>query len=99
MLRGSRRRLPWMPIAPAVLLRECQGVSAPAGPDRAAGAPRGYRPLRRRLADVDQPRHAELVGAHAELIAPGLLLHRHRDGPAVGQPVPVAAQDVGVVAA
>jgi hypothetical protein len=27
------------------------------------------------LADIDHPRHAELVNAHAELVAPDLLLH------------------------
>src|SRR6266566_5344869 len=50
------------------------------------------------LADVDQPRDAELVDAHAELIAPGLLLQRHRGRPAGGQLRPVVAQGVVVVA-
>jgi hypothetical protein len=35
-----------------------------------------------RLADVDEPGDAELVDDNAELIAPGLLLHRHRGVPA-----------------
>jgi hypothetical protein len=53
----------------------------------------------RRRADVDHPGHAELVDAHAELVAPDLLLQRHRDGPARGQLFPVAVQEVRVVAA
>src|SRR5262249_9772044 len=57
------------------------------------------RPLCLRLADVDEPGDAELVDDHAELVAPGLLLHRHRGVPAGGQLLPVAAQDVPIVAA
>ena len=40
------------------------------------------------VADVDQPRDAEAVGEHAELVAPHLLLERHRDGarPRTGPP-------------
>src|SRR5215471_9628435 len=52
-----------------------------------------------RLADVDEPGDAKLVDDNAELIAPGLLLHRHRSVPAGGQLLPVAAQDIPVVAA
>src|SRR5579859_1085932 len=52
-----------------------------------------------RLADVDEPGDAELVDDDAELVAPGLLLHRHGGGPAGGQLLPVAPQDVPVVAA
>src|SRR5215472_18453467 len=47
-----------------------------------------------RLADVDQPGDAKLVDGNAELIAPGLLLHRHRGVSAGGQLLPVAAQGV-----
>src|SRR5215472_5442677 len=64
-------------------------------PQRAAAAGRAGR-LRLRLGDVDQPGHAELVGDHAELITPGLLLQRHGDGSASGQLLPVAAQGVAV---
>src|SRR6185369_4050927 len=39
------------------------------------------------------------VRAHAELVAPHLLLQRHADRPAGGQLLPVAAQLVAVVAA
>src|ERR687887_961054 len=52
-----------------------------------------------RLADVDHPRDAEPVHAHAELVAPRLLLQGHRHGAAVRQLLPVAAQLVGVVPA
>src|SRR5215470_9795613 len=52
-----------------------------------------------RLADVDEPGDAKLVDDNAELVPPGLLLHRHRGVPAGGQLLPVAAQDVPVVAA
>src|SRR5690242_12252291 len=52
-----------------------------------------------RLADVDEPGDAELVDDNAELVAPGLLLHRHRGVPAGGQLLPVAAQADPVVAA
>src|SRR5271165_5035237 len=48
--------------------------------------------LRLRLRDVDQPGDAEPVREHAELVAPDLLLQRHRHGPAVGELLPVAAQ-------
>ncbi len=50
-------------------------------------------------ADVDHPRDAELVDDHAELVAPRLLLERHRDRAAVGERLPVATQLVVVVAA
>src|SRR5690349_21015375 len=56
-------------------------------------------PLCLRLADVDEPGDAKLVDDNAELVAPGLLLHRHRGVPAGGQLLPVAAQGVPVVAA
>ena len=49
-------------------------------------------------ADVDHPRHPEPVGEHAELVTPHLLLQRHRDGAALGQPVPVVAQRLVVTA-
>src|SRR5262249_31044557 len=48
-------------------------------------------PLCLRLADVDEPGDAKLVHDNTELVAPGLLLHRHRGVPADGQLVPVAA--------
>src|SRR5579859_8131039 len=57
-----------------------QGPVAPAG-------------LRLRRGDVDQPGGAELVDAHAELVAPDLLLQRHRGGAAGGQLLPVSVQD------
>src|SRR4051794_25376518 len=44
------------------------------------------------LTDVDQPADAEPVHARAEHVAPHLLLQRDRDGTAVGELVPVAAQ-------
>ena len=50
-----------------------------------------------RLGDVDQPGDAELVDAHAELVAPDLLGQGHRDGAADGELLEVLAQD-GVVA-
>ena len=52
-----------------------------------------------RLADVDHPGDAELVVAHAELVAPHLLLERHGHRAAGGELGPVAAQLVAVVAA
>src|SRR5215216_4227720 len=52
-----------------------------------------------RLGDVDHPGDAEPVDAHAELVAPHLLLQGHGHVAALGQLVPVAAQGVGVVAA
>src|SRR3954471_13825191 len=51
------------------------------------------------LADVDHPRNAELVDAHAELVTPHLLLQRNGDGAASRQLVPVAVQSGCVVAA
>src|SRR5215212_9352263 len=51
------------------------------------------------LGDVDHPGDAEPVDAHAELVAPHLLLQRHGHTAALGQLLPVAAQGVGVVAA
>src|SRR5271166_840051 len=54
--------------------------------------------LRLRRGDVDQPWDAELVGAHAELVTPGLLLQRHGDGAAGGQLLPVVVQGVVVAA-
>src|SRR6266487_1312911 len=54
---------------------------------------------RARAGDVDQPANAELVGAHAEGVAPWGLGERHRDGAACGQLPPVAAQLSIVVAA
>src|SRR5919106_40050 len=51
-----------------------------------------------RLADVDHPRDAEAVVAHAELIAPDLCLQRDRHGASVAQLLPVAAQLFGIVA-
>src|SRR5688500_16895358 len=50
------------------------------------------------LPDVDHPRDAESVLAHAELVAPHLLLEGNRHAAAVGQLLEVAAQLVGVVA-
>src|SRR5215831_17428467 len=46
--------------------------------------------------DVDQPGDAELVGDHAELVAPGLLLHRHGDVATVRQLFPVTAQPIRI---
>src|SRR5689334_5002526 len=65
--------------------------------------PRRARPgwagrLRLWLGDVDQPGDAELVDAHAELVAPDLLLQRHLGDSARGQLLEVAAQHVAVVA-
>src|SRR6266567_1178884 len=57
------------------------------------------RRLGLRLGDVDQPGDAELVDAHAELVAPGLLGQRHGGGSAGGQRLPVALQGVAVVTA
>src|SRR5690349_21908785 len=54
--------------------------------------------LRLRLGDVDQPGDAELVGAHAELVAPDLLLQRHLGDSARGELLEVAAQRIAVVA-
>src|SRR5258706_10848101 len=48
---------------------------------------------------IYHPRHAEPVDAHAELVAPGLLLHRHRGRAAGGQLFPVPAQRIGIVTA
>src|SRR4029077_17292380 len=53
--------------------------------------------LRLRLGDVDQPGNAELVDAHAELVAPDLLLQRHFGDSARGELLEVAAQRVAVV--
>ena len=53
----------------------------------------------RRRRDVHHPADAEPVHAHAELVAPHLLLQRHRHGATVGQLLPVAAQRVPVVTA
>jgi hypothetical protein len=58
----------------------------PAGPPIPAGIPAAARPRpappsRLRLADVHEPSDAELVGAHAELVAPHLLLQRDHDLP------------------
>src|SRR6266700_7020011 len=58
----------------------------------------GLGPLHLRLGDVGQPGDAELVDAHAELVAPDLLLQRHGDGSADRQLLEVAAQGVTVVA-
>src|SRR5438093_2653213 len=63
---------------------------------RAAEARAGR--LRLRLRDVDQPGDAELVDAHAELVAPDLLLQRHGGDAARGELLEVAAQGVAVVA-
>src|SRR5215208_1471353 len=52
-----------------------------------------------RLADVDHPLDAELIGALAEQITPHLLLKRQCDRAALGQLVPVAAQLLLVVTA
>src|SRR5215218_9982346 len=52
-----------------------------------------------RLADVDHPLDAELVGALAEQITPHLLLERQRDCAALGKLVPVATQLLLVVTA
>jgi hypothetical protein len=41
--------------------------------------------------DVYHPRHTELVGAHAEQVAPHLLLKGHCHGATIGKLVPVAA--------
>src|SRR5512139_3252486 len=49
--------------------------------------------------DVDHPGDAEPVGAHAELVAPHLLLQRHRHAAALGELAPPGAQLVGVVTA
>src|SRR3712207_3686704 len=43
-------------------------------------------------ADVHHPGHAELVDAHAELVAPHLLLERHRHGAVRGELLPVPTQ-------
>ena len=51
------------------------------------------------LGDVHHPRKPELVGAHAERVAPHLLFEGHLNVPAGRQLVPVAAESVGVVAA
>jgi hypothetical protein len=55
------------------------------------------RRLDLRLADVHQPGDAEVVHALAELVAPDLLLQRHRDRAAGRQLLPVPAQPVPVV--
>ena len=52
--------------------------------------PNGLAP-RLLVPDVDQPGDPELVGDHAELVAPGLLLHRHGDVATVRQLFPVTA--------
>jgi hypothetical protein len=39
--------------------------------------------------DVDHPRGAELVGEHAETVAPGGLVERIDDGAAIGELVPI----------
>ena len=44
-----------------------------------------------RLDDVDHPGHTELVGAHAEEVAPHLLLEWLGHGATLGELVPVAA--------
>src|SRR6185295_2038893 len=49
--------------------------------------------------DVYHPGDPELVDAHAELVAPHLLLEWNRDGAAIGELRPVAAQLVDVVTA
>src|SRR6185312_6902667 len=54
--------------------------------------------LRLRLGDVDEPGDAELVDAHAELVAPDLLLQRHLGDSARGELLEVAAQHVAIVA-
>src|SRR6185437_11005696 len=49
------------------------------------------------LRDVHHPVDAELVSAHAEFVAPHLLLQRHGDRPGPGQLLPVAVQGIAVV--
>src|SRR5271169_6983207 len=88
------------PIRVAVGAIHAPGLTSGSRPSKANSAIRlsCTQRLRLRLGDVDQPGHAELVGAHAELVAPDLLLQRHRGGPAGGQLVPVAVQGVVVAA-
>src|SRR5215469_10940214 len=50
------------------------------------------------LREVHHPRDPEAVDAHTKLVAPGLLLHRHRDRPTGRELVEVAAE-CSVVAA
>ncbi len=71
--------------------RGARGVVPPSQQSPARG-------LRLRLGDVDQPGDAELVDAHAELVAPDLLLQRHLGDSARGELLEVAAQRVAVVA-
>src|SRR5262245_29184532 len=49
------------------------------------------------LTDVHHPSDPELIQDHAELVAPGLLLQRHRYRAFAGQLVPVAVKFAGVI--
>src|SRR5215203_5283419 len=71
--------------------RERSGISDPAALGQGRSA--------LRLADVDHPLDAELIGALTEQITPHLLLERQRDRAALGKLVPVAAQLLLVVTA
>src|SRR6185312_6398867 len=74
-----------------------------AAPRSVRGAPWGRRPgdrSGRRLAgDIHHPLDAELVGAHAEGVAPGRLLQRFGNVGTIDQLVPITAQFGLVVAA
>src|SRR3712207_3186928 len=77
-----------------------------AEPAQAAHAPARADPVTEELSalgllarDVHHPGNAELVGAHAELVAPHLLLQRHGDRARLGELLPVLLQVGRVVSA
>src|SRR5680860_186883 len=87
-----------MPSGYAPAHRPCgtDALGSPGDTGARAGrlGPRGRRTCAGsglRLADADHPADAEPVHAHAELVAPQLLLQGRRHGAAVGQLAPVTA--------
>src|SRR5580704_8999895 len=88
------------PTRVAVGAIQAPGLTCGSRPSKAnSGTRPSCQRLHLRLRDVDQPGDAELVGAHAELVAPHLLLQRHGGGSGGGQLLPVAVQEVAVIAA
>ena len=103
--RRRRRRQRRGGPGPPVRACRAQGGQRPCGAcwpslhSRRARRTGSGRRMRLRLRDVDHLRDAEAIRAHAELVAPHLLLQRHGHRAAVDQLVPVAPQLGRVVAA
>src|SRR5690242_21635632 len=79
---GSRQQLPNSPPGYALMLAASSIRQAPDPTDGSA----------LRLTDVHHPGRAEAVGAHAELVAPHLLLQGHCHRSAIRQLLPVIAK-------